>query len=175
MNSINDPTVYPTCLKSFAHKSTPDSATSGASEDLSDRSRNEAQPLRAERAAREQLRVRPVYTAAFSFSNNFQELNSDGHVPASGLRCSSETVHMLSRLPAVIFSRFLFSSFWVTSFRSPSKGSNQQPDQQNAMSCATSVFLASSRGLASGCKVYSGQIHTVEVIGSNPIAPTIVF
>ena len=41
------------------------------------------------------------------------------------------------------------------------------------MSCATSVFLGSSRGLVSRCKVYSGHIHTVEVIGSNPIAPTI--
>ena len=34
------------------------------------------------------------------------------------------------------------------------------------MSCATSVFLGSSRGLASRCKVCPGQIHTVEVIGS---------
>jgi len=58
-------------------------------------------------------------------------------------------------------------------FRSSSKGSNQQPDQQNAMSCATSVFLGSSRGLASRCKVYSVQIHTVVVTGSSPVAPTI--
>jgi len=49
---------------------------------------------------------------------------------------------------------------------------NQQPDQQNAISCATSVFLGSSRGLVSCCNIYSCQIHTVEVIGSNPIAPT---
>jgi hypothetical protein len=49
---------------------------------------------------------------------------------------------------------------------------NQQPDQQNAMSYATSVFLGSSRGLVSRCNIYSVQIHTVEVTGSNPVAPT---
>jgi hypothetical protein len=50
---------------------------------------------------------------------------------------------------------------------------DQQPNQQNAMSCATCVFLGSSRSLVSRCKAYSGQIHTVEVTGSNPVAPTI--
>jgi hypothetical protein len=37
------------------------------------------------------------------------------------------------------------------------------------------VFLGSSRSLVSRCKAYSGQIHTVVVTGSNPVAPTIVF
>ena len=50
---------------------------------------------------------------------------------------------------------------------------SQQLNQQNAMSCATCVFLGSSRSLVSRCKAYSGQIHTVEVTGSNPVAPTI--
>ena len=54
------------------------------------------------------------------------------------------------------------------------RSSNQQSNQQNAMSCATSVFLGSSRGLVSRCNIYSCQIHTVEVTGSNPVAPTTV-
>jgi probable F420-dependent oxidoreductase len=46
-------------------------------------------------------------------------------------------------------------------FRAPSKEPNQQLNQQNAMSCATCVFLGSSRSLVSRCKAYSGQIHTM--------------
>ena len=43
------------------------------------------------------------------------------------------------------------------------------------MSCATCVFLGSSRSLLSCCKGCSVQIHTVVVTGSSPVAPTIVF
>src|SRR6516162_1704059 len=50
---------------------------------------------------------------------------------------------------------------------------DQQLNQQNEMSCATCVFLGSSRSLISCCKVYSVQIHTVVVTGSSPVAPTI--
>jgi hypothetical protein len=42
------------------------------------------------------------------------------------------------------------------------------------MSCATCVSLGSSRSLVSRCKAYSGQIHTVDVTGSNPVAPNII-
>src|SRR6516165_6082939 len=74
-----------------------------------------------------------------------------------------------------LFVKALPSHKSLFAFLLPGKRLNQQPDQQNAMSCATSVFLGSSRRLASRCKVYPVQIHTVEVIGSNPIAPTNVF
>jgi hypothetical protein len=37
------------------------------------------------------------------------------------------------------------------------------------------VFLGSSRGLVSCCNTFSCQIHTVEVTGSNPVAPTMRF
>ena len=50
---------------------------------------------------------------------------------------------------------------------------DQQLNQQNGMSCATCVFLGSSRSLLSCCKAYPAQIHTVVVTGSSPVAPTI--
>ena|SRR5215469_10373973 len=55
-------------------------------------------------------------------------------------------------------------------FSLPSKGSNQQPDQPNSMSYATSVFLGSSRGLASGCGLFSPHSHGGSH-RSKPIAP----
>jgi len=49
---------------------------------------------------------------------------------------------------------------------------NPQSKPQNAMSCTTCVYLGSLHALVSRCKTKSCQIHTVEVTGSNPVAPT---
>src|SRR5208282_2350014 len=42
------------------------------------------------------------------------------------------------------------------------------------MSCTTCAYFGSLRALVSRCKTKWVQIHTVEVTGSNPVAPTIL-
>src|SRR5882672_9227373 len=53
--------------------------------------------------------------------------------------------------------------------------SNPQSDPQSMMSCATSAYFGSPRGLLSCCKTYPCHLDTVEVCGSSPHGPTILF
>jgi len=50
---------------------------------------------------------------------------------------------------------------------------NPQSNPHNFSSCTTSAYLGIPRDVVSYCDVYSCPIHTVEVTGSNPVAPTI--
>ena len=59
--------------------------------------------------------------------------------------------------------RFIFAAFFCI----------PQSVPQNAMSCTSYEVLGSLHVSVSCCKTEYTQIHTVEVIGSNPIAPTI--
>ena len=52
---------------------------------------------------------------------------------------------------------------------------NPQPSPHNAMSCTTSAYFSSPRGLLSRWKTWYIYSHTVEVVGSNPTAPSISF
>ena len=53
--------------------------------------------------------------------------------------------------------------------------SNPHSNPQCVMSCMTSACFGSPRGLLSCCKTYPGSIDTVEVCGSSPHGPTILF
>jgi hypothetical protein len=53
--------------------------------------------------------------------------------------------------------------------------SDLQSNPQCMTPCTTSACFASPRGLLSCCKTYSGSIDTVEVCGSSPHGPTILF
>src|SRR5208282_1141776 len=48
---------------------------------------------------------------------------------------------------------------------------NPQPNPQNAMSCTTSAYFVSPRGLVSCGKTYPGKTVTEEVAGSSPVVP----
>ena len=64
--------------------------------------------------------------------------------------------------PLIIFA-FIFAAFFCI----------PQSVPQKAMSCTSYEVLGSLHVSVSCCKTEYTQIHTVEVIGSNPIAPTI--
>src|ERR1017187_3600096 len=49
---------------------------------------------------------------------------------------------------------------------------NPQPNPQNLLSCPTSAYLGSPRGLVSRCKTYRGSAVTAEVAGSSPVVLT---
>src|ERR1700730_15440261 len=51
--------------------------------------------------------------------------------------------------------------------------SNPHSNPQCMMSCATSAYFGSPRGLLSCCKTYERHLDTVEVCGSSPHGPTI--
>src|ERR1700724_3715438 len=53
--------------------------------------------------------------------------------------------------------------------------SNPQSNPQCMMSCTTSAYFGSPRGLLSCCKAYPCHLDTVEVCGSSPHGPTIIF
>src|ERR1017187_4923222 len=50
---------------------------------------------------------------------------------------------------------------------------NPQLNPQNLLSCPTSAYLGSPRGLVSRCKTYRGSPVTAEVAGSSPVVPAI--
>ena len=50
---------------------------------------------------------------------------------------------------------------------------NPQPNPQNAMSCTTSAYFGSPRGLVSCCKTYSRSAVTAEVASSSLVVPAI--
>jgi len=52
---------------------------------------------------------------------------------------------------------------------------NPQPNPQNAMSCTTSAYFGSPRGVVSCCKSYPGKTVTAEAAGSSPVVPAILF
>ena len=64
--------------------------------------------------------------------------------------------------PLIIFA-FIFAAFFCI----------PQSVPRNAMSCTSYEVLGSLHVSVSCCKTEYTQIHPVEVIGSNPIAPTI--
>src|SRR6266481_4359095 len=51
--------------------------------------------------------------------------------------------------------------------------SNPQSNPQSMMSCMTSAYFGSPRGLVSCCNTYPCYLDTVEVCGSSPHGPTI--
>src|ERR1700687_3657315 len=53
--------------------------------------------------------------------------------------------------------------------------SNPHSNPQCVVTCTTSAYFGSPRGLLSCCKTYPGKIDTVEVCGSSPHGPTIIF
>src|SRR5258708_31014197 len=53
--------------------------------------------------------------------------------------------------------------------------SNPQSNPESMMSCTTSAYFGSPRGLLSCCKSYPCYLDTVEVCGSSPHGPTIFF
>src|SRR5258708_39241877 len=53
--------------------------------------------------------------------------------------------------------------------------SNPQSNPESMMSCTTSAYFGSPRGLLSCCKSYPCHLDTVEVCGSSPHGPTIFF
>jgi hypothetical protein len=53
--------------------------------------------------------------------------------------------------------------------------SNPQSNPLSMMSCTTSAYFGSPRGLLSCCKAYPCHLDTVEVCGSSPHGPTILF
>jgi hypothetical protein len=64
---------------------------------------------------------------------------------------------------------------WAAHRSSIEAFSNPQPNPQKMMSCTTCRYFGSPRVVVSRCKTYPGYAHTVEVVGSNPTAPTISF